>query len=111
MLGGAACLLAVLVVGNIKISVPSELQGTLMAQGRIAHCDFQNIGGRHGSEFFLGITLDTPGAPYLRFSTRRAERDRYKKMCSRKPEVEIAYRAVKRVIGPVRFWIEQIEEG
>ena len=111
LLVGAICLVAVLVVANTKTNVPAEPQGTLNARGRVSECDFQNIGGRHGSQFFLGITLDTPGTPYLRFNGNRAEREKYEELCSRKPEVKITYRAVQRVIGPLRFWVEQIHEG
>lgn len=105
----AAAMAAVLAVGAIKVDVPTDLRGTLVAEGRIVHCDFQRI-GRRGGEFFMGVTLDTPGVPLLRFNGPSSERSRYEAMCTRQPDVRIAYHAVKRVLGPVRFWIDDLSE-
>ena len=106
----AALVAAALVFGTVKLEVPPHLQGELFAQGRIEQCEFQRI-GRHGGQFFMGVTLDAPGAPYLRFNAASSERDRYEAMCARKPQVRITYHAIKRLAGPVRFWILHVAEG
>ena len=105
-----AVVLAVLLVGTIKIDVPPNLQGALVAQGHITHCDFQRI-GRHGGEFFMGVTVDTPGTPILRFNAPNSKRGGYEAMCARKPAIRVTYHAVKRIFGPVRFWIDHVAEG
>ena len=101
---------ATLAIGNIRVAVPAKFQGLLVAQGRIAHCDFQRL-GRHDSKFYVGITLNAPNTPLLRLNAERSERVRYETMCARKPEVRITYHAVKRVFGPVRFWINHVTVG
>ena len=105
-----ALVLVALVYGTVKLDVPPHLQGTLIAQGRIDKCEFQRI-GRHGGEFFMGVTLDAPETPYLRFNAPSSERDRYEAMCARKPAVRITYHAVRRILSPVRFWIQQVTEA
>ena len=106
----AALVAAALVFGTVKLKVPPHLQGQLLAQGRIEQCEFRRI-GRHGDQFFMGVTLHTPGTPYLRFNAPSSERDRYEAMCARKPTVRITYHAIKRLLGPVRFWIQDVAEG
>ncbi len=109
VLAAVAAMVGVLVIGTIKIEVPRHLQGELVAHGRITHCDFRRL-GRHGGEFFMGVTIDSAGTPYLRFQGRSAEKHRYEAMCARRPAVRITYHAVKRVFGPVRFWIDRVSE-
>ena len=82
----------------------------LEAQGRVTDCEFRDL-GRYNSQFFMGVTLDTPSTPYLRFNGPARERKDYEAMCSRKPAVHVYYHAVKRVLGPVRFWIDRISEA
>ncbi|MBD9480507.1 hypothetical protein [Pseudoxanthomonas sp. PXM02] len=106
----AVVVIAILMIGAIKTDVPAHLQGSLVIQGRIVDCDFQQI-GRRGGDFFMGIRLDEPAAPYLRFNGRRSERSVYEALCARKPTVRVTYHAVKRIIGPVRFWIDDVVEG
>ena len=107
--GGAISVAILMLVSIIKVEVPANLRGPLVAHGRISHCDFQSIGLR-GGEFFLGVTLDAPEAPYLRFNARISEREFYEDLCARKPTVRITYRAIKRVLGPVGFWIDRVTE-
>ena len=104
----SATALALLLVGNIKIEPPSDLQGKLVTEGRIIECDFGRI---RGSSFFLGLKLDIPEAPYLRLNAKNRSRGRYEDMCRRLPRVRVDYHAVKRVVGPVRFWVSRIQEA
>jgi hypothetical protein len=106
----AALVAAALVFGTVKLEVPPHLRGELVAQGRIKECEFQRI-GRHGGEFFMGVTLETPGSPYLRLNGPSSERATYEALCARKPVVRITYRAIKRLAGPIRFWILNVAEG
>jgi hypothetical protein len=105
-----ALAVGLLAIGNIKIDAPASLRGKLEAQGRITDCDFQGL-GRYNSQFFMGVTLDTPGTPLLRFNGPSRERKTFEAMCSRKPAVRVYYHAIKRVLGPVRFWIDNISEA
>ena len=98
---------AVLFIGIIRVDVPPEFRGTLVAQGRITHCDFERI---RGGQFFMGVTLDTPGVPYLRFNAASSERGTYEAMCARRPKVHVTYHAIKRLLGSTSFWIQQIVE-
>lgn len=101
--------MALLFIGIIEIDVPPHLQGELATQGRISDCDFRRL-VRHGGEVFVGMTIDTPGAPYLRLQARSEDREKYEAMCARRPLVRVTYHAVQRVFGPVRFWIDRIDE-
>ena len=65
---------ALLLIGIIEVDVPPHLRGELVAQGRVNGCDIQQI-GRH--EIFVGISIATPDAPYLRVQAPSEERDRY----------------------------------
>ena len=104
-----ATALSVLVIGTIKVSVPPHLEGQFTAQGQISQCTFKAI-GRGGGEFFMSVTLDAPTTPLLRFNGSSSQRDSYEGMCDRKPVVRVTYHAVKRIIGPVRFWIDHVAE-
>ncbi|GAB2513294.1 hypothetical protein GCM10027084_28890 [Pseudoxanthomonas sangjuensis] len=108
--GAVAIALGLLAIGNIRIDAPEGLRGTLEAQGRVTNCEFRGL-GRYSSQYFMGLTLDTPSTPYLRFNGPTKERKNYEAMCSRKPVVHVYYHAVKRVFGPVRFWIDRISEA
>ena len=96
-----------LVVGQIKVDPPTELRGALHVSGRINQCEFKNM-RRRSSVFFVGIELDTPGAPCLRANPRHGDRAFYESLCRRKANVNIRYRAVQRVMGPLRFWVDEI---
>ena len=100
---------ALLFISIIEVDVPPHLRGELVTQGRVSDCDIRRI-GRHGGEIFVGISLATPDAPYLRVQAPSEERDRYEALCARRPVVEITYHAVQRVYGPVRFWVDRIVE-
>ena len=106
----AALVAAALFFVTVKLEVPPHLQGDLVANGRIEQCEFHSI-GRHGGEFFMGVELDTPGIPYLRFNGPNSERENYEALCARRPVVRITYYAIKRVAGPIRFWISNVAEG
>ena len=94
-------------VTTIEIEPPQKYRGTMQVTGRISECTFDSL--NRSSMFFLGVKLSNPEAPYLRMNPERVDRARFERMCRDKPLVRITYKAKLRVIGPVRFWIEQID--
>ncbi|OOG49802.1 hypothetical protein B0E50_04220 [Rhodanobacter sp. C01] len=104
-------MIAVLSIINIKRDPPPELQGSLFAHGHIVQCNFENLSRSNNSQFFLGITLDAPSAPYLRLNPNNSERGKYESLCQRKAAVHVTYQAIQRLVGPIRFWVKDIVEG
>ena len=103
----AAGVIAMAGISVIEVEPPAHLRGVMEVHGRIAGCEFQNISG---GDFFMGVTVDVPETPLLRFNVPRSQRADHEALCARNPEVRIRYHAVKRVFGPVRFWITSITE-
>jgi len=99
-------LMAALAIATIRTELPPDLRGTLVVQGRISHCEFQPIRGG----FFMGVRLDTAGAPYLRLNGARSQRSRYEALCARSPVVRVFYRAQQQLVGPMSFWICDLAE-
>ena len=95
-------------IGNIEVDEPIELQGTHQVTGHVMSCDFGNL-TKHSSKFFLGITLSAKDAPYLRANPLLREKQYYKKVCNSNSLVTVIYAAKKRLVGPVRFWVQEIE--
>lgn len=95
-------------IGNIEVELPAELQGLHKIEGQISSCDFGDL-TRHSEKFFLGVTLSADRSPYLRMNPLIRERRGYMELCRTNAEVIITYRAKKRLIGPVRYWIIKME--
>ena len=103
----AGVLAVTLAVGQIKIDPPSELQGGLHVSGKITNCEFDQM-LRPSSIFFVGVSLDTAGSPYLRANPKHRERAFYESLCQGRANVNVRYRAVRRLMGPIRYWISDI---
>lgn len=65
---------------------------------------------RHSDKFFLGITVSTEGAPYLRMNPLIKDKKRYLELCRTNAEVVVTYKGKKRLIGPIRYWGGEIKE-
>ena len=108
LLIGLGCLIVVGGIANIEVEAPADVRGPHVARGRLVACEFSGVSG---GNFFVGMTLDTPGLPHLRHNPPNTQRSQYEAMCQRKPQVKVTYQAKKRLVGPVRFWITDITES
>jgi hypothetical protein len=99
---------AVVLVGNIETTPPESLRNPVVVQSRIMSCDFRKL-TRHSSEFFVGLNLEKKGVPYLRANPKNRERKLYEAWCDQQTKVLIVYKAKTRILGPVRFWIKDIQ--
>ena len=100
-------LIAVVFATTIEIDPPKEFRGTMQVNARITGCDFSPL--RRSPLFFFGVRVDDQTAPYLRMNPKKMERSRFEDICRAKAYVRITYIAKKRIIGPVRFWIQSID--
>jgi len=108
LLGAFVIIIGGMAIGNIEVDAPIELQGTHEVTGQIMTCDFGSL-TKNSSKFFLGVTLSAEEAPYLRANPLLQEKQYYKEMCNSHSLVTVIYTAKKRLIGPVRFWMQKIE--
>ena len=108
LLGTFVIIIGGMAIGNIEVDAPIELQGTHQVTGEIMSCDFGSL-TKHSSKFFLGVTLSAKDAPYLRANPLLREKQYYKKMCNSHSLVTVIYAAKKRLVGPIRFWVQEIE--
>ena len=102
-------IVAGMAIGNIEVELPPELRGDRLVEGKVVSCEFGNL-TRHSDKFFLGITVSAEGAPYLRMSPLIKDKKRYQELCRTNAEVVVTYKAKKRLIGPVRYWVGEITE-
>ena len=79
--------------------------------GSIKKCDFHKL-GTWGFQVFVGVELDDPKAPYIRFNIPRTERLQYEVWCEKKSDVTIRYRIkrTKTKLGTT-YWAEDIKEN
>ena len=96
-------------VTTIEIQPPDKFRGTMQATGRIVDCDFGPL--NRSPLFFLGLRLSDPKAPYLRINPRKSDKLQFEQLCQRRALVHVTYKAKQRIVGPLRFWIENIDEG
>jgi hypothetical protein len=96
-------------VVNIPVAAPVHLQGQLQVSGRLASCEFSSL-GRSSRYFFVGVRLQQPSAPMIRANPELKRRREWESLCARKPVLHIYYHARKRLVGPVRFWLDRYNE-
>jgi len=108
LLGAFVIIIGGMAIGNIEVDAPIELQGNHQITGQIMSCDFGNL-TKYSDKFFLGVTLGAKDAPYLRANPLVREKQYYKKMCKSHSLVTVIYAAKKRLVGPVSFWVKEIE--
>jgi len=108
VLGVIVVIIAGMAIGNIEVELPPELQGGHRVKGRVSSCKFGKL-TKHNDKFFLGITLGTGRTPYLRMNPLIKDKHRYLELCRNSAEVVVTYEAKKRLIGPVRYWVKEIE--
>lgn len=101
-----ALLLGGLGIANIRIAVPPEYQGSFEISGKILNCDFSGL-SKHSSKFFVGIVLQDSDKIF-RLNPLHRERKNYETLCENKTDVLIKYHAVKRLVGPIRFWVDSV---
>ena len=104
-------LIATFAIGLIKTDTPQEFTGTMEITGNIANCVTKELSGStraRPKKYFLGLTLDTAGAPYIRTNPSVNDREYYKNLCSSKATVSIKYTAQNMLTGGLRFWMESI---
>jgi hypothetical protein len=97
-------------ISAIDVDAPPELLGELRTTGQIVECEFRSVGLRGGQEF-IGVKLNDPALPLLRISAPVGNRSRYEALCTRKANVNVLYRSVRRAFGPLRFWVHEIAEA
>jgi hypothetical protein len=107
LLGAFVLIIGGMAIGNIEVDAPIELQGNHQVTGQIMSCDFGSL-TKHSSKFFLGITLSAKDAPYLRVNPLLREKQYYKEMCNSHSLVTVTYAAKNRLVGPIRFWVQEI---
>lgn len=104
-----------LTVINIEVDPPPQYRQPMFAEGRIRQCEMAGISSRKVDaaglgKHFVGLTLDSPDTPLLRVNIPSDQLPWYESVCTRKARVRVEYTAKKRLVGPVRFWIQGIEE-
>ncbi|GAA5446259.1 hypothetical protein Misp06_04473 [Microbulbifer sp. NBRC 101763] len=92
---------------NMPVELPTEHRGEFSVVGKIDSCDFKGL-TRHSPKFFVGIALQDSEEIY-RVNPLHKERKFYESICSSKSYVHIKFRAIKRLVGPIRFWVTHIK--
>ncbi len=95
-------------VSNIRVEPPLAFQGVLNESGSIRECEFKRL-TKHSDKFFVGIVLVSSEKTF-RVNANHDERAYYESICNSKPVVDIQYHAVKRLMGPLRFWVDNVVE-
>lgn len=103
-----ATIIGALAVANIPVELAEEYRGVRNVQGTIIDCDFDKLNDSN-SKIYVGITLDSSDQLF-RMNPSKKKRIFYIEMCNEKPKVSIEYHAAKRLVGPVSFWINNLDE-
>lgn len=104
-----------LTVINIEVDPPAQYRQPMFAEGRIKSCEMAGLTSRKAraaglGKHFVGLTFESPDIPLLRVNIPSDQLPWYESVCTRKARVRVEYTAKKRLVGPVRFWIQGIEE-
>jgi len=93
------------------LPLPEHEQGLKTVSGQIVTCDIEELGSS-GRTIFVGMAVDAPGEPYIRFNYPRDERLKYETWCDQNSVVTITYKAKSTERRPeITYWAESIEEN
>jgi hypothetical protein len=98
-----------LAIANVEVAPPDGMQGQLEVTSAVRSCEFASL-GKNSGRFFVGVRLRAEEAPLIRANPKHAERPAWEALCARKPSLLIRYHAKKRLLGPVRFWLDSYVE-
>lgn len=100
---------AALAIANLEVAPPDNLRGQLEVTSAVRSCEFSSL-GKNSGRFFVGLRLRAEEAPVIRANPKHAERTAWEALCTRKPPLTVRYHAKKRLLGPVRFWLDSYVE-
>jgi hypothetical protein len=101
-----ALILGGLSIANLRVDLPEEYIGQHSIKGKIQNCEIKDL-GKSSYKFFVGVSLESSDKVY-RINPEKKEKSKYEFICTSKQSVTINYHAVKRLIGPVRLWVDSI---
>ena len=104
-------LIAVYYAGKVELPLGGDVAEFGEAQGAIVRCD---INQKHWTKADgiteVGITLDDPDAPFLRWDLQGFDIDTVDRWCHTGSEVSFSYRAQRTLLRPsVSYWVESAQ--
>ena len=101
---------AVYFAGSTELPLPEGISKVNRAEGRIKNCEIKEpSGGKHGGKLFVGMQLDDPEIPYLRWNPENYSAVAIKDFCERSANVQVLFEAQRLVLRPkVSYWIKDI---
>lgn len=102
----------VLILINIHLPLPPDVEPQATVTSKIASCDIKSSsGGKTSSALrFVGFNLKSQNAPYIRWNPDKDEFTTVKQLCADKAVVKIWYRAQRLALRPiVTYWLEKYQ--
>ena len=96
--------------GTVELPLPEGVSKRSHIIGYIEKCNIKLPGnGKYKSKLFVGLTVQNPDLPYLRWNPEGHSVDQIRAYCEDKANVEIWYKAQRLILRPkVSYWITKI---